>query len=110
MRVKGGVPAQTGQWKTRIIERKMQEVLFAAISHAPVCQREIEEEWYAADKEAYFSDDENDQGRHWKSRPKKHMSNGEDDLSQPWLCEETDPFTARIRYFEVLKRTRMPTN
>ncbi|GJU06718.1 hypothetical protein Tco_1123148 [Tanacetum coccineum] len=46
------------------------------------CQREIEEEW----------------------------SNGEDDLSQPWLCEETDPFTARIRYFKVPKKTRMPSN
>ncbi|GJZ43775.1 reverse transcriptase domain-containing protein [Tanacetum coccineum] len=46
------------------------------------CQREIEEEW----------------------------SNGEDDLSQPWLCEETDPFTARIWYFKVPKKTRMPSN
>nr|GEX88378.1 reverse transcriptase domain-containing protein [Tanacetum cinerariifolium] len=46
------------------------------------CQREIEEEWYAADhanrsqpartKEAYFSEEENDQGGHWKSQPKKH--------------------------------------
>nr|GEZ57005.1 hypothetical protein [Tanacetum cinerariifolium] len=54
-------------------------------------QREIEEEWYAADRA-------------------NRRSNGEDDLSQPWLCEETDPFTARIRYFKVLKKTRMPTN
>ncbi|GJY09034.1 hypothetical protein Tco_0377219 [Tanacetum coccineum] len=54
-------------------------------------QREIEEEWYAADcanrrqlartKEAYLSKDENDQGGHWKSWPKKHRLNGEDDLS-----------------------------
>ncbi|GJU56360.1 hypothetical protein Tco_1230074 [Tanacetum coccineum] len=81
---------------------------------------EIEEEWYAADranprqlartKEAYLSEDENNQGGHWKSRPKKRRSNGEDDMSQPWLCEETDPFTARIRYFEVPKKTRIPTN
>nr|GEV94894.1 reverse transcriptase domain-containing protein [Tanacetum cinerariifolium] len=27
---------------------------------------------------------------------------------QPWVCEETDPFTPRIRYFDLLKRTRMP--
>ncbi|GKG40734.1 hypothetical protein Tco_0469946, partial [Tanacetum coccineum] len=56
-------------------------------------QKEIEEEWYASDranhmklaqkKEAYLSEDENDQGGHWKSRPKKRKSNGEDDLSQP---------------------------
>ncbi|GJY62806.1 hypothetical protein Tco_0464266 [Tanacetum coccineum] len=32
------------------------------------------------------------------------------DLSQPWLCEEIDPFTVRIRNFEVPKRIRMPTN
>nr|GEW09266.1 hypothetical protein [Tanacetum cinerariifolium] len=83
-------------------------------------RREIEEEWYAADranrrqlariKEAYLSEDENNQGGHWKSRPKKRRSNGEDDLSQPRLCKETDPFTARIRYFEVPKNTRMPTS
>nr|GEX13897.1 protein fizzy-related 2 [Tanacetum cinerariifolium] len=70
-------------------------------------RREIEEEWYAADrvnrrqlartKEAYLSEDENDQGGHFKSRPKKRRSNGEDNLSQPWLCEETNLFTARIR-------------
>nr|GEX80111.1 reverse transcriptase domain-containing protein [Tanacetum cinerariifolium] len=34
----------------------------------------------------------------------------EEDLSQPWLCEENDLFTARIRNFKVPKRTRMPTN
>ncbi|GJS78897.1 hypothetical protein Tco_0728778 [Tanacetum coccineum] len=47
-------------------------------------QREIKEEWYAVDhasrmplartKEAYLSEDENDQGGHWKSRPKKNLS------------------------------------
>ncbi|GJS28780.1 hypothetical protein Tco_0489400 [Tanacetum coccineum] len=65
-------------------------------------QQEIEEEWNTADRasrmtytqteESYYL--ENDQSRHWKS--KKRRSNDEDDLSQPWLCEETDPFTARI--------------
>ncbi|GJY01569.1 hypothetical protein Tco_0359721 [Tanacetum coccineum] len=83
-------------------------------------QREIEEEWDAADRasrrqpaqieETYLSENENDQGGHWKSRPKKHRSNDEDDMSQPWLYEETGPFTTRSRYFEVSKRTYMPTN
>ncbi|GJU46946.1 hypothetical protein Tco_1204212 [Tanacetum coccineum] len=46
---------------------------------------------------------------HWKSRLKKKKSSiEEDDLSQPWVCEETDPFTPRIRYFDFLKKTRMP--
>ncbi|GJY40116.1 reverse transcriptase domain-containing protein [Tanacetum coccineum] len=34
----------------------------------------------------------------------------DDDLSQPWVCEETDPFTPRIRYFDLPKRTRMPSH
>ncbi|GKA61053.1 reverse transcriptase domain-containing protein [Tanacetum coccineum] len=31
-------------------------------------------------------------------------------MSQPWVCEETDPFTPRIRYFNFPKKTRMPNN
>ncbi|GJZ91540.1 hypothetical protein Tco_0663467 [Tanacetum coccineum] len=81
-------------------------------------QQEIEEEWNTADrasrrpytrtKELYYSENDHDQGGHWKS--KKRRSNDEDDLSQPWLCKETDPFTMRIWNFEVPKRTRMPVN
>ncbi|GJY01717.1 reverse transcriptase domain-containing protein [Tanacetum coccineum] len=81
-------------------------------------QHEIEEEWDAPDRasrrpctrdrERYHSESDHDQGGHWKS--KKHGPSYEDDLSQPWLCEETDPFTARIRNFEVPKRTRMSVN
>ncbi|GKE67521.1 hypothetical protein Tco_1521682, partial [Tanacetum coccineum] len=33
----------------------------------------------------------------------------EDDLSQPWVCEEIDLFTPRIRYFDFPK-TRMPNH
>ncbi|GKE76660.1 reverse transcriptase domain-containing protein, partial [Tanacetum coccineum] len=33
----------------------------------------------------------------------------EDDLSQPWTCEERNPFTPRIRHFS-LPRTRMPSH
>ncbi|GJY73190.1 reverse transcriptase domain-containing protein [Tanacetum coccineum] len=48
---------------------------------------------------------------HWKSRSKKQRSSIEDDdLSQPWVCEETDPFTPRICYFDLPKRTRMPSH
>ncbi|GJS20985.1 hypothetical protein Tco_0449617 [Tanacetum coccineum] len=33
-------------------------------------------------------------GGHWKSRSKKQKSSiKEEDLSQPWTCEETNPFT-----------------
>ncbi|GJW09094.1 reverse transcriptase domain-containing protein [Tanacetum coccineum] len=53
---------------------------------------------------------EDSRGGHWKSRSKKKKSNGEeDDLSQPWVCEEIDPFTPRIRYFDFPK-TRMPSH
>ncbi|GKC43291.1 hypothetical protein Tco_1061013, partial [Tanacetum coccineum] len=81
-------------------------------------QRKIKEEWDAADRsshmpptqteELYLSENDHDQGGHYKS--KKHRPNYEDDLSLPWLCEETDPFTAKIRNLEVLKKTHMPTN
>nr|GEX29073.1 reverse transcriptase domain-containing protein [Tanacetum cinerariifolium] len=46
---------------------------------------------------------------HWKSKPKKQKLSMEDDLSQPWVCEEMDPFTLRIRYFDFPK-TRMPSH
>ncbi|GKE66668.1 hypothetical protein Tco_1520829 [Tanacetum coccineum] len=49
-------------------------------------------------------------GGHWKSRSKKKKScREEDDLSQPRVCEEVDPFTPRIRYFDFPK-TRMPNH
>ncbi|GKB20147.1 hypothetical protein Tco_0854070 [Tanacetum coccineum] len=55
-----------------------------------------------------LSESEDSKGGHWKSRSKKKKSHGEeDDLSQPWVCEEVDPFTPRIRYFDFPK-TRMP--
>ncbi|GJT85313.1 hypothetical protein Tco_1067030 [Tanacetum coccineum] len=50
-------------------------------------------------------------GGHWKSKSKKQRSSVEDeDLSQPWVCEETDLFTPRIRYFDLPKRIRMPSH
>ncbi|GKB18848.1 reverse transcriptase domain-containing protein [Tanacetum coccineum] len=83
-------------------------------------QREIKREWDAAGRakrakhaqteETCLLKNEHDRGEHWKSRSKKQKSSEEEDLSQPWLCEETDSFTAHIRNFKVLKRTRMPTN
>ncbi|GJT26157.1 hypothetical protein Tco_0906432 [Tanacetum coccineum] len=56
-----------------------------------------------------LSESEGSAGGHWKSKPKKQKSSIEDDLSQPWVCEETDPFTPRIRYFNFPK-TRMPSH
>ncbi|GJR79723.1 reverse transcriptase domain-containing protein [Tanacetum coccineum] len=58
-----------------------------------------------------LSESEDSGGGHWKSKSKKQKSSiEEDDLSQPWVCEETDPFTLRIRYFDFPKKTRMPNN
>ncbi|GJQ94067.1 hypothetical protein Tco_0005206 [Tanacetum coccineum] len=57
-----------------------------------------------------FSESEESEGGHWKSRSRKKKSSGEeDDLSQPWVCEEVYPFTPRIRYFDFSK-TRMPNH
>ncbi|GKC77432.1 hypothetical protein Tco_1128206 [Tanacetum coccineum] len=67
-----------------------------------------------------FSKSGDSRGGHWKSRSKKQKSSiEEDDLSQPWVCQETGPFTPRIqtgpftpriRYFNFPKKTRMPSN
>nr|GEX47859.1 reverse transcriptase domain-containing protein [Tanacetum cinerariifolium]GEX49890.1 reverse transcriptase domain-containing protein [Tanacetum cinerariifolium] len=35
--------------------------------------------------------------RYQRSRSKRHKSTNEDDLTKPWMCEEEDPFTPRIR-------------
>ncbi|GJU65272.1 reverse transcriptase domain-containing protein [Tanacetum coccineum] len=57
-----------------------------------------------------LSKSEDSGGGHWKSRSKKKkLSKEEDDLSHPWVCEEVDPFTPRIRYFDFPK-TRMPSH
>nr|GFC65881.1 reverse transcriptase domain-containing protein [Tanacetum cinerariifolium] len=55
------------------------------------------------------SESEGSAGGHWKSKPKKQKSSMKDDLSQPWICEETDHFTPRIRYFDFPK-ARMPSH
>ncbi|GJY76436.1 reverse transcriptase domain-containing protein [Tanacetum coccineum] len=82
--------------------------------------REIEIEWDAVDRadrikptqteETYISESEHDQGGHYPNRKKPKSTTDNEDLSQPWLCEETDPFTLRIRNFEFPKRIRMSCN
>ncbi|GKE82795.1 reverse transcriptase domain-containing protein [Tanacetum coccineum] len=58
-----------------------------------------------------LSESEDSGGGHWKSKSKKQRSSiKDDDLSQPWVCEEIDPFTSCIRYFNLPKKTRMPVN
>ncbi|GJR69494.1 hypothetical protein Tco_0015559 [Tanacetum coccineum] len=66
------------------------------------------------DRKAYsrkggrMSKSEDSSGGHWKSKSKRQMSSMEDeDLSQPWVCEETGLFTPRIRYFDLPKRIRI---
>nr|GEU80010.1 reverse transcriptase domain-containing protein [Tanacetum cinerariifolium] len=49
-------------------------------------------------------------GRYRRSRSKRHKPTDEDDLMKPWISEEEDPFTLRIRNFESSQRTRMPNN
>nr|GEU55554.1 reverse transcriptase domain-containing protein [Tanacetum cinerariifolium] len=40
-------------------------------------------------------------GRYRKSRSKRQKSTDEDDLTRPWMCEEEDLFTPRIRFDEL---------
>ncbi|GJV23352.1 reverse transcriptase domain-containing protein [Tanacetum coccineum] len=57
-----------------------------------------------------LSKSEDSKDGHWKSRlKKKKLCREEDDLSQPWVCEEVDPFTPRIHYFDFPK-TKMPSH
>ncbi|GJS92445.1 reverse transcriptase domain-containing protein [Tanacetum coccineum] len=57
-----------------------------------------------------LSESEDSEGGHWKSKSKEKKSCREkDDLSQPWVCEEVDHFTPRIRYFDFPK-ARMPSH
>ncbi|GKD44257.1 hypothetical protein Tco_1268902 [Tanacetum coccineum] len=56
------------------------------------------------------SESENSEGGHWKSKLRRKKSSVEDDdLSQHWVCAETDPFTSRIRHFDFPKM-RMPSH
>ncbi|GJR46184.1 reverse transcriptase domain-containing protein [Tanacetum coccineum] len=57
-----------------------------------------------------YSESEDSEGGHWKSKSRRYRSNThEDDHSQPWTCEERNPFTPRIRYFNF-PRTRIPSH
>ncbi|GKD50122.1 hypothetical protein Tco_1279098 [Tanacetum coccineum] len=56
-----------------------------------------------------LSESEGSAGGHWKSKPKRQKSSVEDDMSQPWVCKQTDTFPSRIRYFDFPK-TRMPSH
>ncbi|GKE13051.1 hypothetical protein Tco_1416602 [Tanacetum coccineum] len=57
-----------------------------------------------------YLESEDNEGVHWKSRSRRHGSNThEDDLSQPWTCEERNLFISRIRHFNF-PRTRMPSH
>nr|GEW10688.1 reverse transcriptase domain-containing protein [Tanacetum cinerariifolium] len=49
-------------------------------------------------------------GKHQRSRLKRHKTTNKDDLTRPWMCEEENPFTPRIRNFESSRKTRMPNN
>nr|GEW58575.1 reverse transcriptase domain-containing protein [Tanacetum cinerariifolium] len=45
-----------------------------------------------------------------RSKSKRLRPTDEDDLTRPWMREEENPFTPRIRNFESSRKTRMPNN
>ncbi|GJV01907.1 hypothetical protein Tco_1335476 [Tanacetum coccineum] len=56
------------------------------------------------------SESEDSGGGHWKSKLQKQKPSIEDDdLSKPFVCAETDPFTSRISHFNFPK-SRMPSH
>ncbi|GJS96126.1 reverse transcriptase domain-containing protein [Tanacetum coccineum] len=57
-----------------------------------------------------YSESEDSECGHWKSKLRRKKSSVEDDdLSQPWVCAETDPFTSQICHLDFPK-TRMPSH
>nr|GEX54641.1 reverse transcriptase domain-containing protein [Tanacetum cinerariifolium] len=62
------------------------------------------------DKSQQFSASRSDSSdeKHRKSR--RHQPTDGDDLKRPWMCEEENPFTPRIRNFESSRKIRMPNN
>ncbi|GJZ97707.1 hypothetical protein Tco_0670160 [Tanacetum coccineum] len=93
--------------------RKARNLVRSYVTCSSERQREIKREWDATDRanrrkptqeeECYLSESENDGGGHWKSKKSKSTTN-EEDLSQPWFYEETNPFTIRMRNYEFPKR------
>ncbi|GKB75940.1 hypothetical protein Tco_0942835 [Tanacetum coccineum] len=66
----------------------------------PIPRRSYHERTSSQRTEA-FSESKDSRGGHWKSRSKKQKSSiEEDELSQLWVCEEMDPFTPHICYFD----------
>ncbi|GJS76622.1 hypothetical protein Tco_0726503 [Tanacetum coccineum] len=70
------------------------------------------------EKGGRMSESEDSAGGHWKSKSKRQKSSVKDeDLSQPWVCEETDPFTQDMtpttrtepKRWHENKRSRSPT-
>ncbi|GJV65888.1 reverse transcriptase domain-containing protein [Tanacetum coccineum] len=48
-----------------------------------------------------YSESKDSEGGHWKSKLRRQRSDTyEDDLSQPWTCEERNPFTPSIGFFK----------
>nr|GEW88984.1 hypothetical protein [Tanacetum cinerariifolium] len=45
-----------------------------------------------------------------RRKSRRHQPTDEDDLKRPWMCEEENPFTPRIRNFESSRKTQMPNN
>ncbi|GKE63075.1 reverse transcriptase domain-containing protein, partial [Tanacetum coccineum] len=52
------------------------------------------------------SESDTSNGGHWKSMTKRRKLADEDDLAEPWTCEDVDPFTPRIRNFKSRDQTK----
>ncbi|GKA09898.1 reverse transcriptase domain-containing protein [Tanacetum coccineum] len=94
--------------KSKRAERPTQRAVKALLTMARVPERQQKRTPSRATSQ--YSESEDSEGGHWKSKSRRQKSNTyEDDLYQPWTCEERNPFTPRIRHFS-LPRTRMPSH
>ncbi|GJW84783.1 reverse transcriptase domain-containing protein, partial [Tanacetum coccineum] len=106
-------PTDKGHWKVNMAERSKEGGMFKRLGSREKSVSARSDNYSRNSHSKYteaLSESEDSEGGHRKSRSKKKKSyRKEDNLSQPWVCEEVDPFTPRIRYFDFPK-TGMPSH
>ncbi|GJZ33202.1 hypothetical protein Tco_0578638 [Tanacetum coccineum] len=102
--------------RTQGRERRDDRNMFSHLSHRRKSVHERLSDTYSGpsridSREPSHSRESNtSNGGHWKLRTKRGKLADEDDLAEPWTCEDVDSFTPRIRNFKSSRKTRMPNN
>ncbi|GJY01905.1 hypothetical protein Tco_0360057 [Tanacetum coccineum] len=109
-RKEGGVFNRLGRKEPGVPTRSDSHHQSSQVKGTEVLARKHHHEGILSQRTNGYSESEDSEGGHWKSKSKRHRSDTyEDDFSRPWTCEESNPFTTRIRHFDF-PRTRMPSH